>query len=581
MRKWHASLRNLAPLIAGVLAAVHVLAAPVTISTEVIIGPGVPHVTSDGAYYLAASEPLTITGAGILRTPFDTRGWAIQLDGTVANLGSILSGFGSETFGLYLNGNVENRNYIEASTLAVGGTLINWSVATLPPVPTLVTGAHRTATSPGPLTVIDTFQASPQQGFSIGPGGMIENRANWVSYAHGSVYGLLDNSGSFESKNNTVTFPSPVFGYAQTIEVGDFGSTRGAIHNRETGSFVLYFGSLLQLNNGTLDNQGTLTVKNGAEIRYAGMSNAANHGTGIIEMYGHLQMNAGATFVNHGQFLANAGGTVLNNGSVFQNGPDLGGSSGTAVVEAGATFQQGAGSTFDNQAGGTLIVRGSFTGGNVSNSGEVQVASGATMEVNSLTQMDGLLVVNGTLTSTSGTVTLHGGRLEGSGIINASTFWRGVAGVVPQAQPFCFLTGYACLRPGNSPGHLEVNGDLDFGDASVLELEIARNGQGDLIWDTVTADNIIFGQGSVIEVVLGAGVGDLDGRTLQFLTCRKNCTFGDATVSVLGGEGQLRWEPNGLMFTAAPVPEPESWALMLAGLGVLASFANRKRAASI
>ncbi len=563
-------------LAAGLLGPLGASAAPVTISTEVVVGPGVPHVNANGAYFLDASEPLTITPTGLLHAPISSRGWAIQLNGDVVNRGVILSGFGLETFGLYLNGMVSNRNYIEASTLNVNGTLVNGALINSLPIPTLITGAHTIPILPAPITYVDVFRADLQQGFGIGPNGKIENRSQWTSYAHGSVYGILENHGNFESRNNPVTDPSPVFGYSQTIEVGDFGANGGLIDNRETGTFLLNFGSRLQLNNGMIDNRGTMTVGAGAEIKYAGLGFVTNQETGIMDMHGHLQMDPGAVFINTGRFNLKSGGTFTNNGSVFQNSRSLTGAAGIFEMDAGASVQQGSGSTFDNHDG-TLIVRGSFTGGFVTNSSEIQILNGATMEVASLTQTQGLLVVNGTLTSTSGIIFLQGGRLEGTGIINGTSFWTGTAGA-PQAKPFCFLIGYACLRPGNSPGHLEVHGDLNFGEASVLELEIGRNALGELVWDTVTADNITFGQGSVIEVVLGAGVGDLDGRSLQFLTCRQACTFGDATVSVLGGDGKLEWEQGALLFSAAPVPEPETWGLTLAGLAVVAAVARRRRA---
>ena len=152
-----------------------------------------------------------------------------------------------------------------------------------------------------------------------------------------------------------------------------------------------------------------------------------------MDMHGQLHMDPGAVFINTGRFNLKSGGTFTNNGSVFQNSRSLTGAAGIFEMDAGASVQQGSGSTFDNHDG-TLIVRGSFTGGFVTNSSEIQILNGATMEVASLTQTQGLLVVNGTLTSTSGTIFLQGGRLEGAGIINGTSFWTGTAGAPQRSE---------------------------------------------------------------------------------------------------------------------------------------------------
>jgi hypothetical protein len=239
-----------------------------------------------------------------------------------------------------------------------------------------------------------------------------------------------------------------------------------------------------------------------------------------------------------------------------------------------------------------LAVPGLFSGQVTNNGGHVEVGPDAMLSVDNLTQHSGRLTVNGLLeTAPGGEVRILGGVLDGGGTlnpltgtvdgggtINGSLFLSGTGGGPVQQPPYCFANGWACFRPGNSPGAVQINGDLVLGDNAVLQLEVERDASGLLQWDTVLATAMHFGAGSVIEVVLGPGV-DTAGLPLDLLRCDAGCTF-DGSFHVLGGSGQFVADAQGLRFSGvSAVPEPGTWALLAGGLAVCALRARLSRQA--
>lgn len=129
----------------------------------------------------------------------------------------------------------------------------------------------------------------------------------------------------------------------------------------------------------------------------------------------------------------------------------------------------------------------------------------------------------------------------------------------------------ALFSAGNSPGVLEVAGD--FIAAGEILVEIA----GPDSHDFIRIGGIANLTGSTLHFVLldDALPGDYSG--LSFLSAAGGITGLDSVTYTFGAglEGyRVALTGNGLFL--APVPEPETWAMLLAGLGLVGFRARRK-----
>ena len=585
------------------LAAAPALAQNVLIDTYMQVAPG-------GTYSLPATSSLTITPTGELNAPFGSVGSAISLAGDVLNQGKLRAGFGSELRGLHLSGGVTTNQrvgLIEADSLGLSGTgrLFNSGQ--------LLTGSYTMPfSSPNGATVLTIPSLG---GLFSSTGTTINNFFKWISNANVTVGGTFNNDGTFISENNPQFFLDNAVAapYAQsiTLPATPVGGTQAAIYNKPGAFFSIGAGTTL-FNNALVSNAGVMLVNGRVENQALLGSNVFPNPDAFLNLSsGELRIGqtgdfnvgprhfAGDNFVNEG--LIKVGGSfysvpaVQNKGTIFIAGGVMNASlvneathtvqvdrflfsnfienAGNINVQSGGTLTINR--SLFNQGGGLLRVAGNgavLGHSDIQNDGDITIEASGRLEATNMLHAAGTLTVDGTLDMFGGLLMMTGGVLNGNGSLKGSARINGV--------PFTNGgVGVAVFQPGHSPGHMDITGALTFGRGGVLELDVQRDFDGMLHWDTVSAASIDFEPGSVIDVLIFDNAPDLalPSLSLNFLTCTQaaSCNFGRARLEVFGADfspfqdARFVVGANGLSFALAPVPEPEAWALLLAGLGLL------------
>lgn len=540
------------------------------------------------SFGVLANESLLIQSGGELQG----RGSLIGLAGLVQNNGLLRAFKGSENAtAVDISGPFTNSGFgrIEVTHLTVssGGVLMSEGGLQL--------GGFRVNPGDPLVLVCANTVPCPETGFTIDSGGRIEVGVvgGMLNHGDGQILGSLENAGSFVSRNGANT--SGGIPYSQTLTVGRdpvFGGGQGRVLN--VGHFELQRGNTLR-NYDRVSNSGSFELAGG---RYMASDEArlVNTGTVVVGSGGQLIANRTPGFDAQGDRLVavfNSGRVEVQAGATLHNGwfmrvEPLGPALAEVVVAQGGTLTQSDDGLMAI-AGGIMQVGGSVTGGaiTVGNlggiAGALRIDPGGSVSVDSYLQTEGELRVNGTLT---GQVTLLGGNLTGGVLgssINGNTLVGGAGGGPAQEPPNCGNAFFACFRPGNSPGHMDIFGDLTMGANSILELEIERDANGVLTWDSVFAESMSFESGSTIRVLVGAGVPGAAVVDLELLRCGAGgCDFGPAQFVVLGGAGgEFSVGSEGLHFAvaAAPVPEPGTWAMWAIGLAALTGSQWRRRRA--
>lgn len=231
-----------------------------------------------------------------------------------------------------------------------------------------------------------------------------------------------------------------------------------------------------------------------------------HNGSNLLVHSGNLNNGAGSGFTpggrpipascknQRGAFSFSACGLSIDNltigdGSIFGSDVELSSSfvltiNGTVTVDSGASLTVSSG--LENQVN-NLINNGSVsvTGGrlnitdSVINNNTINISSGAELSNNGsrmsvYTQNSGTTTVNGTLSAD--TVSIQGGLLKGSGIIDGNLT----------------VSGGGQVGPGNSPGVLTIDGTFTLGPNGTLLLEV-----GDSLWDQLIAQSYDFTGGDI------------------------------------------------------------------------------------
>lgn len=385
-------------------------------------------------------------------------------------------------------------------------------------------------------------------------------------------------------------------GHLLVQDRGGFGADDDIMIGRSDGAFA---------------GDGTLAVREGGQLTLRGNSAYLNVGNANLSFAGPEP--------GRGELWVQAGGRVRVDGTTSEGGFHIGRgdrSSGLVVVE-------GAGSRIDitgqfaslwvanafsatshlGSGSGRLLVRDggvlSFQPSHAGAANHTQMVIGlglgqglVEVQAGGRIEMPGALRISNRL----GTDNLQSGRLviEEGGVVQAT---RTVVGDGLRDLENGVLSGDGLLigalqvqrggvvRPGLSPGVLTVQGNASFAEGAGLVLEVhgLGAGQSDLL---NVQGNLNFGAGAWIELAFGQGYLPRAGDRLTILQAHAVDGLNPAQWRVSGVAegfefalslqgGSLQWQA---LNDAHPVPEPQTWMLLLLGLAAF-SHRLRKRAA--
>lgn len=334
------------------------------------------------------------------------------------------------------------------------------------------------------------------------------------------VSGTLVNlaGASFTAEDRSVI---EVTGGGQIVNQGSFTLAPGATRlTLTTDGSIVNDGGAMQLGSGSRmriasdggylhQNAGTLTIAHGARLEIESTRN--------LDIYGGRLSNEGVIVARAGAAISNSGNFHLQTGSRLE-------------LDGGASFDQGA--------------------------GELYVASGASIVgAGMLTHIGGTTTVNGMLSLPLSVFT--GGVLAGSGVFTGNVV---VAGALD-------------IRPGQSPGTLTFQGNLDM-DSAVITLEVENH----RVFDRIVVGGQLTVGDVMVRLAPGAAftpdlndsfawlsAGSQSGNPLEF----------DLSALPTGWRGQMNADGstmglwNDAAVALAPSPNPAG-ELLTVGAGSLA-----------
>ncbi|MEP6605518.1 MAG: PEPxxWA-CTERM sorting domain-containing protein [Nitrosospira sp.] len=223
---------------------------------------------------------------------------------------------------------------------------------------------------------------------------------------------------------------------------------------------------------------------------------------------------------------------------------------GNAITLIAATYSN-SGTT--NIEAGTLGVADSF-----SNSGVIAVAA------------DSKFLVLDVILASAGE---HQDLKSHTTFDNAATgLIRGRGTVV---TPALGLTNYGAIDPGDSVGHLTIHGDLTQAASGVVNIELASLSSFDQL--AVTHDVTLGGTLAVSNLAYTPVIGD-SFVIMTFDERIAGSTFSSVSMKGFGSGVTLEvlYHQHDVTLAVTAVPEPESWAMLLAGLGMIGTMGRRR-----
>lgn len=425
-----------------------------------------------------------------------------------------------------------NRGIVD---LTADGKVANAGGARFDNTGTFTVGLDATFSNEGNFT---NGAANAAGGTLVNAGKVEHLGGSFRNYAHIESRGRFANSGSLDNQGFIGVLFATGLGTSEFINSGTLSNginyavsladpTRGTI--RVESNFR---------NDGILDNRSILEVQgellNNGHLRNGASGNVNDDVQ--LRLRGNLVNASSAEFTNHG-LLQVAGGYFENQGTVANHG---------RLVVTGEGVIGGA--------------EGSFTGGVVANTGTVQVdKDGAMSQLDRYRQTGATAVttVNGLLQAQ--TVEIEEGILKGRDRVSTILLTVGAN---------------ATVNPGTSPGTLTVLGSMVID--GVLELELSPTASDHL---DVTG-TLVFSQGATVRFSFLEGLLPGPGRRFSFAdyVTTGGGAYGLESVAfdLVGLPAGYVGEWDGSGFTVAEVPEPQSYAMLGAGL-LIVTMATRPR----
>jgi fibronectin-binding autotransporter adhesin len=270
------------------------------------------------------------------------------------------------------------------------------------------------------------------------------NRSDLLSYG-----GQIGGTGSVRQAGagtTVLTGTNPYTGGttidAGTLQLGNGGTTGSIVGDVVDNGLLVFNRSNLLTFAGTISGSGAVRQIGSGTTVLSGINSYAG-GTSILG--GTLQVSANANLGSAAGALGFSGGTLRTTAS-FASGRNTSlAGAGTILTDAGTTFS----------LGGLVSGAGGLTKAGTG----ILTLSGSNSYAGATNVNAGTLLVNGNQSAATGLLTVaSGATLGGSGTIGGSVN---------------VLNG-GILAPGNSPGTLNINGDLALAGGSVLNFEFGQ-----------------------------------------------------------------------------------------------------------
>jgi autotransporter-associated beta strand protein len=401
-----------------------------------------------------------------------------------------------------------------------------------------------------------------------------------------------------------------------------FTNTGAIGYNSQTGARTLTVtGSNLGAN--TLDaaigDEGggspTSLVKSGVGQWVLGGVNTYSGGTTISS--GTLEMGgAGALGATTGSLTVNGGALDLNGNNLTVG--TLAGAGGLITNSSAATMTLTVNSAGGSTYAGAIANTSGTVGLNVSGTGALTLSGNNTYN-GPTNVIGGTLIVSGSLSGT-GAVNLDPSTLEVDGLVNTSAAisatnstvqGTGMAGAITLTSTSALAPGQTVNAGGFVPNSaLTAAGNVAFSDtASTLNLGIALTASGTdatqlaITTGSVALDNtpllltlgtginqpslaannqvyIIINGGATLASGIGQGTdqfGSINGVALSGDQVNLNGFVFNVLYGYNPGDGMEDAGGTDVALQLIAVPEPGTWAMLLAGAGMLAAFQRKRR----